>query len=115
MADERVAAISPPARLLIAVFDARDEWEDAPLHEALIRVLETHGIAGATVLSGMMGYGAHRSVHRKGLMIGAPHDRPTVLLVVENETKLRQALPIIRSMIAEGVVLLTDAEVIPTP
>ncbi|MGE4222295.1 MAG: DUF190 domain-containing protein [Vicinamibacterales bacterium] len=111
--DERVPAIAPPTKLLWAIFDARDEWEETPLYEAIIRVLESHNIAGVTVLSGLAGYGAHRASHRKGLMIGAPHDRPIVLLVAENDAKLRAVLPTVRSMIPEGVVMLTDAEVIP--
>ncbi len=80
----------------------------------LIRVLESHGIAGATVLQGLTGYGAHRSIHRKGL-IGLPHDKPTASVVIDSEAKLRDVLPTIRPMIAEGIVLLTDAEVIPLP
>ena len=99
---------------MVAVFDAHDEWQGEPLHEAIVRVLEAHGIAGATVLQGVTGFGAHHAVHRRGL-IGLPHDKPAVILVVENEAKLRDVLPIIRPMIEQGIVMLTDAEVIPLP
>ena len=75
MHDERELGMATRSKLLLAIFDARDEWEGRPLQEALVRVLEAHGIAGATVLSGITGYGAHRGVHRKGL-IGVPHDKP---------------------------------------
>lgn len=112
MTDQGGRAIAPPAKPLLAIFDARDEWQGEPLHEVLVRVLESHGIAGATVLQGLTGYGAHRGVHRKGL-IGLPHDKPTAILVVDNEATLRAVLPTIRPMIAQGMVLLTDAEVIP--
>jgi PII-like signaling protein len=44
---------------------------------------------------------------------GSPHDKPAILLVVDNETKLRDVLPVIRGMIAEGLVIVADAEVIP--
>jgi PII-like signaling protein len=111
---ERLPAIEPPAKLLLAVFDAHDEWHGEPLHEAIVRMLEAHGIAGVTVLQGVTGFGAHRAVHRRGL-IGLPHDKPTAILIVENEAKLRAALSTIRPMIAEGIVVLSDAEVIPLP
>jgi uncharacterized protein len=111
---ETTPSIAPPAKVLIMIFDARDEWEGEPLHEALVRILEGHGIAGATVFPGLMGYGAHRGVHRRGL-IGTPHDKPIALLVIENETKLRAALPTLRPMVAEGVFVMMDAEVIPHP
>jgi hypothetical protein len=38
---DRPPGISGPAKLLLAVFDARDEWDGEPLHEAIVRVLET--------------------------------------------------------------------------
>jgi PII-like signaling protein len=113
MAD-RPPGIAAPAKLLLAVFDAHDEWHGEPLHEAIVRVLETHRIAGVTVLQGVTGFGAHRAVHRRGL-IGLPHDKPTMIIVVENEAKLRAILPTIRPMIAQGLVALSDAEVIPLP
>jgi uncharacterized protein len=79
-----------------------------------VRVLEAHGIAGVTVLQGLTGFGAHRAIHQRGL-IGLPHDKPTVILVVEKEARLRELLPTIRPMIEQGVVVLSDAEVIPLP
>ena len=57
------------------IFDARDEWEGEPLHEALVRVLEDHGIAGATVFPGSWGTARIARVHQKGL-IGPPTTRP---------------------------------------
>ena len=101
-------------KLLLAVFDQRDEWHGEPLHEALVRVLEAHGIAGVTVLQGLTGYGAHRGVHRRGL-IGLPHDKPIAMFVIDDEVKLRAVLPALRPMIAQGVVILSDAQVIPLP
>jgi PII-like signaling protein len=114
MMAERPPGIAAPAKLLLAIFDAHDEWQGEPLHEALGRVLEAHGIAGVTVLEGVTGFGAHRAVHRRGL-IGLPHDKPTAIVIIENEAKLRALLPTIRPMIAQGIVVLSDAEVIPLP
>jgi PII-like signaling protein len=111
MAD-RPPGIAAPAKLLLAVFDAHDEWQGEPLHEAIVRVLEAHNIAGVTVVQGLTGFGAHRAVQRRGL-IGPPHDKPTAIFIVENEAKLRAVLPTIRPMIAQGIVVLADAEVIP--
>lgn len=112
MDGERVPTIDAPAKLLLAIFDAGDEWQGQPLQEAVVRLLDERGIAGVTVMQGLTGYGAHRSIHRRGL-IGLPHDRPTAIVVVESEEKLRAVLPTLRPMIAQGIVVLTDAEVIP--
>jgi PII-like signaling protein len=51
---EQPPGIPTPTKLLLAVFDAHDEWQGEPLHEAIVRVLETHGIAGVTVLQGVI-------------------------------------------------------------
>jgi PII-like signaling protein len=101
-------------KALVAVFDANDLWGETPLHEELVRQLERHGVAGATVLSGIMGYGVHRRIHRKGLF-GVVDDKPVTLFAIDSEDKLRRVLPVIRPMIREGVVVLLDAEIIPLP
>jgi PII-like signaling protein len=111
---ERPDPSAPPVKALLAFFDATDEWEGSPLHEELVRQLERHGIAGATVLSGIMGYGIHRRIHRKGLF-GVVDNKPVTLVAIDREKKLRQALPSIRPMIREGIVVMLDAEVIPLP
>jgi hypothetical protein len=112
MSDDVASGIVPRAKLLVAMFDARDEWHGEPLHEALVRVLEAHGVAGASVFTGVGGYGAHRRVHRKGL-IGFPRDKPAAVLVIDSEASIRAVLPTIRRMVAQGIVVLTDAEIIP--
>ncbi|MCW5981416.1 MAG: DUF190 domain-containing protein [Bryobacteraceae bacterium] len=101
----------PPVKALLAFFDATDEWEGAPLHEELVRQLERHGVAGATVLNGIMGYGIHRRIHRKGLF-GLVANRPATLVAIDSEDRLRAALPVIRPMIREGIVVLVNAELI---
>jgi uncharacterized protein len=105
--------IQPPVKVLVMIFDAHDEWAGVPLHQAIVRELEKHHLAGATVVRGVTGYGPHRSLHRKGLL--EPHDEPMTLLVIENEGKLRAALPTLRPMVAEGIFVMFDAEVIPLP
>jgi Uncharacterized ACR, COG1993 len=69
--------IAGPAKLLLAVFDAQDEWHGEALHEAIVRVLEAHGIAGVTVLQGLTGFGAHRAVHQRGLIGLRTTSRPS--------------------------------------
>ena len=77
-----------------------------------MRRLRQLDIAGATVQTGIMGFGSHMKVHHKRLF-GITDDRPVAISVVDNESKLRQVIPEIRGMIREGLVVLLDAEVIP--
>jgi len=104
--------IEAPVKMLLIFIDQTDTWQNKPLHEAIVRVLEQNGIAGATVLSGIVGYGIHRRIHRKGLL-GVSDDKPLTIAVIDNEKKVRDLLPTIRPMIREGLVGLTDFEIVP--
>ena len=104
--------IEAPVKMLLIFIDETDTWQNTPLHEAVVRVLEQNGIAGATVIHGIMGYGIHRRIHRKGLL-GVSDDKPVTITAIDNEKKLRDGLPTIRLMIREGLIGLTDFEVIP--
>jgi PII-like signaling protein len=42
-----------------------------------------------------------------------PHDKPVAVVVIDDDAELRAVLPTMRPMIAQGIVVLTDAEVIP--
>ena len=103
-----------PIKLLLIYCDETDVWGETqmPLYEAIVRRLRQLDMAGATVQTGIMGFGSHLKVHRKRLF-GISDDRPVIISVADNEAKLRAILPEIRSMIQEGLVLLIDAEVIP--
>ena len=103
--------IEAPVKMLLIFIDQTDTWQNRPLHEVIVRALEQNGIAGATVLSGIMGYGSHRRIHRKGLL-GVSDDKPLTIAAIDNEKKLRDVLPAIRPMIREGLIGLSDFEVI---
>jgi PII-like signaling protein len=100
------------AKMLLILVDETDRWDDLPLYEAIIRRLVKHDIAGATALPGIMGYGIHGKIHRRGLF-GVSDDRPVAILSVDTEDKLREVIPAIQPMVREGVMFLTDVEVVP--
>ncbi len=100
------------AKLLLIYFDETDEWEQMPLYEAVVKRLLQLGIAGATVNTGIMGFGSHQRLHGKRLF-GVADDRPVTVTVIDAEDKLRAAIPEIRLLVQEGLMVLVDAEVVP--
>ena len=98
-------------KLLLIFLDETDVWGEFPLYEAIVRLLLQHGIAGATVNQGIMGYGFQQRVHHKRLF-GISDDRPVTILVVEEDEKLRNVLPEIRSMIGDSLMVVLDADVL---
>ena len=98
---------------LVIFVGETDMWQDAHLYAAIVTTLERHGIAGATVNLGLMGYGRHRRIHRKGLF-GVSDDKPVTIMAIDTEEKIRAVLHIIVPMVREGLILLQDTEVIST-
>lgn len=105
--------IEPPVKMMLIFIDETDTWGETrvPLYEAIVESLLQAGLSGATVHSGIMGFGANRHVHRKRLF-GVTDERPVTITVIESESKLRAVLPKLRSMVKEGLVFLVDGEVL---
>jgi PII-like signaling protein len=105
--------IEPPAKLLLIFIDETDTWGDSrmPLYEAIVKTLFELGIDGATVHTGIMGYGVNRRLHKKRLF-GVTDERPVTISAIDNEARLRTALPKLKQMVAEGIMFLVDGEVI---
>jgi uncharacterized protein len=82
---------------------------EIPLYEAIVRRLAALEVKGATVQTGVMGFGSHHKVHRKRLF-GVTDDRPVTITVVDSEEKLRQAAPEIRPLVRDGLMILIDVE-----
>ncbi|MEO8131723.1 MAG: DUF190 domain-containing protein [Bryobacteraceae bacterium] len=104
--------MTPPTKMLIIFVDESDQYDELPLYEAILRRLVQFEIAGATVQMGVMGFGSHHRIHRKRLF-GVSDDRPVTIIVVDEEAKLRKAIPEIRPLVREGLLLLSNVEVIP--
>ena len=100
-----------PVKMLLICVDETDLWETGTLYEAIVRRLRQLGVAGATVQTGIMGFGSHGKVHHKCLF-GISDDKPVTITVVDSETLIRQVLPEIRGMVREGLMVLLDAEVV---
>lgn len=103
--------IEGKAKLMRIFIGESDRWQEQPLHEALIRAMRANDLAGATVYRGILGYGAHRRVHKqKPLLLS--QDNSIMISVVDTEEKLKEVLPIIDKMVQEGLVVLSDVDII---
>jgi PII-like signaling protein len=92
--------------LLLRVFIGEsDVFEHKPLYEAIVRKVRDLGLAGATVLRGVEGFGA-RSVVHKAQLLEMSTDLPLVIEVVDTEEKIKLLLPYLETMVAEGMVTM---------
>jgi PII-like signaling protein len=99
------------AQLMRVFIGESDRWRDQPLHEALVRAMRANDLAGATVYRGILGYGAHRRVHKEK-PLNLSHDCSIMISVIDTQEKLQQFLPLVDSMVQEGLVVLSDVDII---
>lgn len=99
------------AKLMRIFVGENDKWHDKPLYRALIESMRANDIAGVTIYQGILGYGANRRIH-KDTALHLSHDRPMMLSIVDTEEKLRAFFPVLESMIQQGLVVLSDVDVI---
>jgi PII-like signaling protein len=102
----------PEQGQLVRIFIGEsDTWQDKPLYEALILQARESGIAGATMLRGLMGYGAASRIHTAKIL-RLSEDLPVVVEIVDSEEKIAAFLPIIETMVGDGLVTLEKVRVI---
>jgi PII-like signaling protein len=99
------------AKMLRVYVDEDDKWEDEPLSEAIVKKLRMMDIAGATVYRGIMGYGAQHRVHKSGFL-GLSHNLPVMISTIDTDEKIRRAISALDEMVDEGLIVLSDVEVI---
>lgn len=87
-----------------------DKHHGRPLSEVIVEAARRQGLAGATVLRGLAGFGANSVVHTsKILRLSA--DLPLVIEIVDTLEKIQDFLPVLHGMIAEGLVTLETVRV----
>jgi PII-like signaling protein len=104
-------ALSGRAKLMRIFIGESDRWRGKALHEAIVESLRANDIAGVTVYRGICGYGAHRRFHKEK-RLSLSQDLPIILTVIDEEAKLRAYLPVLEQMVDEGLVVLSDVDVI---
>lgn len=102
----------PQDSTLLRIFIGEsDRRGGKPLYEAIVLKAREQQLAGATVLRGLMGYGATSRIHTAKIL-DLSLDLPIVVEIVDSEEKIKNFLPIIDGMIGGGLVTLEKAAVI---
>ena len=99
------------AQLLRIFIGESDKHHGQPLYEAIVQLARKNGMAGATVLRGIMGFGADSRMHTAKIL-RLSEDLPIVIEIVDKSERIAQLLPEIDVMIEEGLVTLEDIRVI---
>ena len=87
-----------------------DRYEHKSLFEALVEMFRKEGFAGATVLRGISGFGAH-SVYHTQKLLDLSADLPVVVEVVDTQERINEIMPTIDKMMGGGMITLEKATV----
>jgi uncharacterized protein len=99
------------AKMLRIHFGEDDKWHGEPLYKAIVQKCRELDIAGATVYRGIEGYGASTMIRRSHLF-SVSRDAPIMVSVVDSEEKIRQLIPVLDGMVGEGLIAMSNVEVI---
>lgn len=87
-----------------------DQWQHRPLHLALVELLRERGLAGATVLRGVEGFGAHSKIHTAQIL-RLSEDLPLVVEVVDEAERIEAIIPELSQIVREGMIFTLDVDV----
>jgi PII-like signaling protein len=88
-----------------------DRWHGKPLYEVIVARAREAGLAGATVLRGLMGFGAKSRIHT-AKVLRLSEDLPIVIEIVDTPEKIARVLPMLDEMVEDGMVTLEKVQVI---
>ena len=101
----------PEAGSLLRIFiGEQDRHDGKPLYEWLVLRARQEGLAGATVLRGLMGYGAHSRLHTFKVE-RLSEDLPIIVEIVDSAEKLERFLQAVDGAIVEGLATIEKATV----
>lgn len=98
-------------KLLRIFIGESDRWHGKPLYEAVVLAAREHGLAGATVLRGPMGFGANSMIHTAKIL-RLSEDLPMIVEIVDAENKIHDFLPVLDEMVEEGMITLETVHVL---
>ncbi len=97
-------------KLLRIFIGESDKYKGQPLYEWIVLKARDRGMAGATVLRGLEGFGAHSRLHTAKIL-RLSSDLPIVVEIVDTENKIESFLPLIDDAIGEGLATVEKVEV----
>jgi PII-like signaling protein len=109
---EELMRLVGKAKMLRIHIGADDRWEGEPLHEAIVKRARQLDIAGATVYRAVLGYGAHKRMH-KHKAFALSGDDPITVTVIDTDEKIDTLLAAVDGMVTGGcLIAISDVTVV---
>src|SRR5437879_13919157 len=98
-------------KLLRILIGESDRWHGKPLYEAIVQYVRKEGLAGATVIRGIEGFGADSHLHTSRIL-RLSEDLPVVIEIVDTPEQIDRVVPILDEMVAEGMLTLERVHIV---
>jgi PII-like signaling protein len=100
-----------PAKRLTVFIGESDRFHHKPLYAEIVRRAQEAGLAGASVLRGIEGFGSSQHVHTTRLL-SLSEDLPLVIVMVDDADRIERFALTLDELITEGLVVIDDVEVV---
>lgn len=98
--------------VLLRIFvDETDTYEGETLYELIVLRARELNLAGATVIRGIMGFGAHSRIH-SAKVLRLSENLPVVIEIVDAEEKVKQIIPFLDKVVTEGLITMEKVNVL---
>lgn len=103
--------INSPGKVLSIYIGNSDQWQGQNLYNAIVQRARETGIAGATVIPGIEGYGGNSRIHRSSIL-DISTNLPVIVEIIDSEERILQFLPLLDEMVTEGLITIRDCEMV---
>lgn len=88
-----------------------DKYKGKPLYEVIVQKARELHLAGATVIRGILGYGADSRMHRAKLL-DLSEDLPIIIEIVDSKENIENFIPFLDETVNEGLITIEEVKVI---
>jgi hypothetical protein len=103
--------IEGKGKLLRIYVGESDTWHGRPLYQAIVERVREEGLAGATVVRGIEGFGADSHLHTSRIL-RLSEDLPVVIELVDTPERIDAVLPLLDEMVEEGMVTVESVQIV---
>ncbi len=103
--------IEGEGKLLRLFIGESDTWHGKPLYQAIVERVRAEGMAGATVIRGIEGFGADSHLHTSRIL-RLSEDLPVVIEIVDTPQRIDEIVPVLDEMVSEGMLTLERVQIV---
>jgi len=104
--------IAGEGRILSIYIGESDHWRHRPLYQAIVELANKNGLAGATVIRGIEGFGARSRVIKTANILRLSEDLPIIIQIVDKAERIDEFLPLLDEMVTEGLMTIENIHII---